>query len=887
VKVIKPRTLGLLTRTFERDRKQHLVVSILAMSPFGSPSRLFPESELWTFATRALGPERALDDALPKPRGELLVDGSAFNVGGARPGCAVRVRLGPIDKTLHVVGDRVWPYDALTGEPSSSPTAPAPFVEMPLDWSRAYGGDGYPQNPLGRGYWTKATLANRPVPLPNVEHPRRPVAHPSDRAEPAGFGAYDLMWPQRFSKVGTHDAKWLEEQFPGFALDMDLGIFNAAPPDQQIEGYFRGDEELEVEGMHPARARVAGRLPALAARAFVTLRGADALQEVPMRLDTVRLFPNHERALVVFRGVVEVAEADADDVVHLLIAAERMGAAHPRSHYDAVLANRLDRKKGAAYALRDRDLVPDPDPDAPKVDGAFEDELQKLYEVELLQNQALERRGQKELAAVEDQIRAAGLDPAQWITPPAPEKEVIPEDPVDRAEYVEEAIARAKKTADEAAAEAEARARAACEAAGVDYDAAIARARAEAGGPPKFSAEAELTRLRCIAELLRIGGEDASAAEAQASDPAVAAKLVALEKQLFAIYRGYAHHYPPAQPADAERSRLLREEVAAARAGGTSLRGRDLTGADLSGVDLGGLDLEDALLEGANLAGARLAGAKLAGAVLTRAALGGVVLDAADLTRANLGGADLAGASLREATLVRAVLTGAVLDGAALDGATLDDADLTDTALVGASLADAKAARVTFSNARLERVSFARAAMPRARFLECTLEEVTFAGARLEALTLMNVSGKGVVFDRAVLDNLRCVQRCDLSGARFEGASLLGANLREAVLEGARLRGARLSGADLSKANLAGADLRGVVAREARFDRTDLTGADLRGIDCLLGSLRAARVGGADLGGSSLFGADLLHLSVDRGTKLEGAELGRTRFVARRTDRGS
>jgi uncharacterized protein YjbI with pentapeptide repeats len=880
MKVIKPMKLGVLMRTYELERRPRFVVSVLAMFPFASPTRLFPEAEMWKFAAEALGKTPVLDEGMPKPRGEVLVTGSAFNLGGPKPSGAVRVKIEGVEKTLSVTGDRVWPYDAGSGKPAGKPTDPVPFDEMPVDWEHAYGGEGYAKNPLGRGYWTKKTLEGKAVPLPNVEDPQRPVTRPDTQPEPAGFGPYDFSWPQRFSKVGTYDERWLKEQLPGFALDMDPGLFNTAPDGQQIKGFFRGDEPFEIDGMHREKARLSGTLPRLAGRAFVKLRTKDGeeLREVPLRLDTVRLFPAAERGLVIFRGVVEVAEDDADDVLVVMIAAEKLDAERlPTSHYEAVLANRLDRKKAAAHAQRDRDLVPDPDPDAPRVDGPPEDDLAAAYKPELLQMAAMKRRMANEFAGMQERIKAIGLDPADWAAEMPPEEEPVPDDPVERAEYQERMIAKAEAAAAEGKAQAEARAREECAKVGLDYDEVVARVRDEGGGPPKFSAQEEITRMRCLAELSRIGGIGNAELDARADDPALVAKLVAMEVQLRETYRGLAHHFPSAPLAPEARSREVREEATLEPR--PSFAGRDLTGVDLSGLDLAGCDFAGALLERANLAGSDLAGAKLAGAVLARAKLGGANLAGADLTRANLGSADLTGASLKGATLVRAILAKATLARADLEGASLDDADLSEATFGGTSFARARGARLTFTGAKLAGVRFDEADLPRCRFVDCSLAGASFVSARLPAATFMTVEAVGAVFDGAHLDGLRVVQVCDFSKASFKRASLVRANLREAVLEGADFEGATLSNADLSKARLAGANLHRALARDARFDRADLSGANMTGVDCLMGSLHRAVLCGADLRGSSFFGADFLRIVVDKGTRLDGAVLGRVRYV--------
>jgi len=116
----------------------------------------------------------------------------------------------------------------------------------------------------------------------------------------------------------------------------------------------------------------------------------------------------------------------------------------------------------------------------------------------------------------------------------------------------------------------------------------------------------------------------------------------------------------------------------------------------------------------------------------------------------------------------------------------------------------------------------------------------------------------------------------------FDGLSLAGAQLQDAVLEGARFRGA-----DLSGANLQGADLSATDLRNARFTDADLRAAEL--VDCLMVStdLFNANLAGASLmpkclDGSFLLGADLSNAKIicsfedvviGHGTKLYGTSL--------------
>src|SRR5262249_35834510 len=149
------------------------------------------------------------DEGMSKPDGELLVHGRCFPPGGKRAATYVRVQLGPIDKKLAVVGDRVWKHGV--------PTDPQPFTEMPIDWAHAFGGVGVAENPLGKGFAPVLFDGVEIHPLPNIEIDGRLITSPRERPRPAGFSPYELTWPQRFAKVGTYDEEWFRTRFPGVA----------------------------------------------------------------------------------------------------------------------------------------------------------------------------------------------------------------------------------------------------------------------------------------------------------------------------------------------------------------------------------------------------------------------------------------------------------------------------------------------------------------------------------------------------------------------------------------------------------------------------------------------------------------------------------------------
>jgi hypothetical protein len=121
-----------------------------------------------------------------------------------------------------------------------------------------------------------------------------------DRAAAVGFGPISQNWEPRRSKVGTYKGRWLKERWPWFPDDFDWSYFNAAPEDQQVEGYLHGDEELEFQNLHPNHPVYKSWLPGLRARAFVQIEVPDPdtpseFREVTLNLDTLWIDMDSER----------------------------------------------------------------------------------------------------------------------------------------------------------------------------------------------------------------------------------------------------------------------------------------------------------------------------------------------------------------------------------------------------------------------------------------------------------------------------------------------------------------------------------------------------------------------------------------------------------------
>ena len=867
---IKPFKLSFLTRPFQWGNEHRLGIGILAYIRLGEPE-LFTDFEMWKEVAEAMGKDFILDTGLPKSRAEFLMMGTAYQPGGVPATTrSVKVKVGSVEKSVYVIGDRFWK--------DGVPTSPLPFTEMPLTWENAFGGAEFPRNPRGKGA-AKVRDGSREIhPLPNLELPGRMITSPRDKPEPAGFGAIDFMWPQRFSLAGTYDKEWLDTRFPGFAQDLDWRIWNLAPPDQQQAEPFSGDETIVLEHVHPTKPRIEARLPPLKARCFVDQRRGEerVFEEVAMKLTTLWLFPELERAVLVFHGAHPIVEDDGTDIETLLIAGEKKGEPRPVEHYRAVLEKRSGPDR-ALEVLNDPDLVPDEWAGM----GPEVDEQTKQTTPNNFLHERQRKVSDAQIEEARAKVVAVGLDPDEHGPKPHPPDDPLP--PLAQlGEYVKRKMAEGREAlarAQEERAAGREKARKFYEEVGLDFDEVVREMATGPRGPPDFSADAERVRFRKLADDASASGHPIDELEHFATDEGVYAEWKAREAQLWELYRTSVHRQEPAFPASDERTRARVAAVQDALGRGESLAGWDLTGVDLRGVELVGANLEGAFLESTRLEGANLEGANLKRAVLAHAQLEGARLARARLEDADLGGAALDGASLSQAVLTGAELYSVSLRKADLTGANLYRATFQKAELEGACFRDAKLLEARFLEVKLPEVDLRGADLTRVTFVRCNLGGLDVSGANLEDATFVATTARGTIFVNARLVGMRVVEECCFAEADFKGADLSRANLRDTDIARADFSGATLHKADLSGADLTEARFYRARARSSLWIRTKLNKAMMVAADLFEAVVEKADMRGTDLRGANLYGADFALIHSDRDTKVDDAIQDRVRVL--------
>jgi uncharacterized protein YjbI with pentapeptide repeats len=801
-------------------RRTHAVVVVRAefrLVPEGAAQPLDQAGEPLSADVPFPGAEdlRYASDLVPfKPHADVLVVAAAYPPDGRpAPACQVSLRAGPVSKTLMVFGDRWWSGSDDMGWRTSEP---APFTRMELRWTRAFGGKDDPRNPLGTGEapvqgedgafrWTR----------PNVEHPAAPTARPDDRPPPAGFAPRGLGWEGR-RMGGTFDERWQAAQWPGEPDDFDWTVYNAAPVDQQVTGYLKGDEALEFGNMHPAHPLYRCRLPGLRMRAILReldnlddagrIAAADEVlpagyRDVPLTLDTLWADVDAERLVLVWRGQALMRTTKLREATHLLVAGEPLAAPMiPLAAHARLLEQRLIDE---AQAFKVTPPAPEPpSPDAPP------------------------------------ETPAPALDPA-----------------------LVEAFAEAKAGLDEGLAKVPEKGRAALQsikdvvARGAAFDgnlAALPRVEGQQASAMQEQIKAMAATLRQETgnRSVNTGGVDQLKGLADAME-----QLTPVASQsIFASLQDLGERLKTAEDEAEEKTAALpppsRQTVERAVAEKASLAGLELCGLDLSGLDLSGLDLTGADLTETDLTGCRLRGSWLA---------------AARLVRTNLAEADLSGAVIIDCNFTEAASLPKRFAGCLVEGA-----NFTGLCLVGMDFSACFGAYAVFNRADVSRADFRRANLPYADFDQATAADADFRHARLAHADFSGSKASRVRMMDADVTNLRANDRADFSGADLSGASgektawelcnLSGARFVRVRLPRAEFPGAVLDGADfdrahLQQANFDGARLTGTLLTNANllrcsFDRADLTNAKVCGANCYEAGFAEAVIDGTEFTGS-------------------------------------
>ncbi|MHB1758258.1 MAG: DUF2169 family type VI secretion system accessory protein [Leptospirillum sp.] len=913
MKVIKPMMLGLLWRAYRRNGHRLSVTGTVCF-PFATPDRPLTEQAMWTHLGAECPKDTVWDAGIPKDRGELLLSAHGFAPGGIPVEFRrIFVQVGPLRKEIDLYGDRLW--HKRNGEWIQS--RPEPFRTMLIDYTRSFGGKNNPQNPTGKGF--SMDPEESPVALPNIESPLYPTVSPQSNTPPAGLGPLDITWSERRSRTGQYQPGEIgtaPSSPPALPANADWTLYNQAPSDQWLTGFWEGRESYLLEGLHPEYDRQSGRLPDIRIRAFATLDESRnrSFIEIPMHPETVWLFPHLEIGVVIHRGSMAIETDDASDVASLLLAAEDPGENRPESHY-LHYRNRRDLRSPEDLSLYG---------DGPLLPRRLEDDPQaNIGNVQYHMAHQSDEIGQRT-----KRILSKKLEKARTPTEPPPagesssrvgearssleqtigsiQKELgnpSSESPFQPGQFQTDEL---KKQMDQKIREALSRI----------PDNLLSKANLTREGilsakapmaPLKQDLENALSgtalkeRLSSIAASLpeanwtntslRSGNGAFEAAAGQVEE-----KISALSDKIDTLVRSVHLFAPPPKDrphAGKGRQKVLEQLKTTRNFRKWSLRGADLSGLDLSGCDFSESDLIGCDFSESDLTRSRFQGAWASHGCFLQSKLSGSVWDGANLGHAEMKGVRAIGASFEKTVLSGATFEDCLLENSRFDGADLSNTSFARTRAKGCSFPGARFMRIegtlsqsasqssSRASGQSERtlfrdVDFSGSNLEKALFMKCDFLAVDFSGCQLSGATFLDCCGPSTIFKKSILAKGVFVQSIQFAGSSFGSADLSGANLRGVDLSGSDFRGAILQGTDGSGGNWQHTNLSGARAIGARFQKADLRWADGRWGDFRQAVFLNADLRFANFSGSSLYKACVTGAQIDDSTLFDHALLGKT-----------
>lgn len=238
------------------------------------------------FAPSDLVPER--------PRVDVSLVGAAYAPGGVPvQALPVRLAVGSIDKRLVVGSTEVHGSEA-TG---SFRSAELTYGYGPTDGRNPWPG----RDAAGGGH--------------RIEVPQE---HVSSGAIP-GFGPIAAHWSSRRERLGDHEPPELRDA--GVACELgegfELGFFNAAPTDQQLE-HLDPNAELVLENLHPEIPSLHTRFPNVVPQVFVERAGRR--EEIEGRIASLWIDARRGAATLTWQTLVPLRSVDEKGRIWVAVA---------------------------------------------------------------------------------------------------------------------------------------------------------------------------------------------------------------------------------------------------------------------------------------------------------------------------------------------------------------------------------------------------------------------------------------------------------------------------------------------------------------------------------------------------------------------------------------
>lgn len=875
----------------------------------------------------SMGDAPKLDQGMPKPQAEWLINGCYFSPMGQPVTAAQAVaKVAENHKSLDIFGDRSW----VAGIPSS----PSQITEMPIDYQHAFGSAEFEGNPDGLGYMQDD--------LPNIESSAFSITDKKKDYTPAGFAPLDENLPQRKRYSGTYDDKYMEKYFPGYPADLDWRFFMNAPSDQWFDGFLQGDEPYEFTNLHPVKSEISGNLPGFKPRCFIRFNAdpkVDAkFEEISMNLDTAWFFPDKEIVQLIWRGGKKVLDDDADEITHMVLGYEHQS--DPKrtvEQYRRSMDRRIEAKNPMDDSLNTADLIPLGAPTALKklMDSALGNsqpsELSNNMEAKSSAiKDAVNDELEKSIAEIKEKAEQSGIPDAErkkildkinslgqaqgsdadvddlmakigtlipGIESGDPSKLDLSEFSFDKIDKIFELIAKftsgkreeiiaqvkeqsssviddSKQTLAESGLELEKTEMVENQLA--NLDGILSGELTEKVALPRLDIESLKQHANINSPELAKAKKDL---HLRLSNPMMTSKedihnlteaIKGLEKAAeINVSKDLDNAYEGFISSYRMGAHFMDDGLSPHENETDRLMVFKQAAAsklNVANQDWACLDLSGLKLDGMNFTNCLMEQVNFSGCSLV-----GVDFTGAILARCNFDGANMSNSILDEATVGGSSLKGSDLSGAHLRETKLSKCQLEDTNFTGANISSPETLEVNINGA-----IFQSAKIKGWNFLQIEINNSDFSGCQFDTCHFVESKIRGCKFDSAVMPSIAWAN-CDVSDCSFENAVMNGncfvlSEENEGGFSYLNFKGADLTRSNLQALNLQGCDFGGSIIESANFSASDLRGVNFNQCNGYQVNLRKANMEGASMVKSSLV-EGILSKSKLINTDLSGANL--------------
>lgn len=279
-------TVVVVSQTFELSYNNGRCLIADEQSPPVMVDSWYGEPELSSLKT-------STDLVCKKVRADILLNGHAWHPAGKVSQWQAELQVGNLYRRFDVCGPREWRYTENIWQLSE----PVITGQVPFRHELALFSE---YNPVG--------IFSAPQ-----RHFDTKLSYPAPQLSTSP-GAICRSWPSRFRYALGFTEEWQKTIHPFYPDEFDFAFMNYAPPEQQYDGYLKGNEKIVLKNLLPSRMTHTCYLPGIQIVACLYHRANEEPELRTLLADTLTIYTDDELLTLTWRLTLP-ANALPQDIV--------------------------------------------------------------------------------------------------------------------------------------------------------------------------------------------------------------------------------------------------------------------------------------------------------------------------------------------------------------------------------------------------------------------------------------------------------------------------------------------------------------------------------------------------------------------------------------------